>query len=69
MARGFLPKKTWSAHWLTHPDFADAAADCLKQEAHGINNYMDKLRMSAIHFVRRYFKPDVCRTIAKKSYQ
>ncbi|AMO99526.1 acetyltransferase domain protein [Collimonas arenae] len=43
MARGFLPQKTWSAHWLAHPGFADAVADFLKQEAHGINNYMDEL--------------------------
>ncbi len=43
MALGFLPKKTWSGHWLAHPDFSDAVDDCLKQEAHDINNYTDKL--------------------------
>ncbi|WP_395826140.1 GNAT family N-acetyltransferase [Collimonas sp.] len=43
MARGFLPQKTWSAHWLAHPGFADAAADFLAREAEGINHYMDEL--------------------------
>jgi predicted N-acyltransferase len=43
MARGFLPQKTWSAHRLTHPAFADAVEEFLKQEAGGIDAYMDKL--------------------------
>lgn len=43
MARGFLPQKTWSAHWLAHPGFADAIEDFLKRESSGIENYMDEL--------------------------
>lgn len=43
MARGFLPQKTWSAHWLAHPGFADAVANFLEQEADGIDSYMDEL--------------------------
>jgi predicted N-acyltransferase len=43
MARGFLPQKTWSAHWLAHPDFADAVEHFLEQEAGGIDAYMDEL--------------------------
>jgi predicted N-acyltransferase len=43
MARGFLPQKTWSAHRLTHPAFADAVEEFLKQEAGGIDAYMDEL--------------------------
>jgi predicted N-acyltransferase len=43
MARGFLPQKTWSAHWLAHPAFADAVADFLEREADGIDSYMDEL--------------------------
>lgn len=43
MARGFLPQKTWSAHWLAHPDFADAIEHFLLQESGGISNYIDEL--------------------------
>ena len=43
MARGFLPQKTWSAHWLAHPAFADAVEQFLQQEAGGIDSYMDEL--------------------------
>ncbi len=43
MARGFLPQKTWSAHWLAHPGFADAIVHFLQREEGGINAYMDEL--------------------------
>ena len=43
MARGFLPTRTWSAHWLGHPAFADAVENFLKREAGGIDDYMDEL--------------------------
>ena len=43
MARGFLPQKTWSAHWLAHPAFADAVEQFLHQESDGIDAYMDEL--------------------------
>jgi predicted N-acyltransferase len=43
MARGFLPQKTWSAHWLAHPAFADAIEHFLRQETGGINAYLDEL--------------------------
>ena len=43
MARGFLPQKTWSAHWLSHPGFADAVERFLVQEGKGIAAYMDEL--------------------------
>lgn len=43
MARGFLPQKTWSAHWLAHPDFANAVANFLERENDGIEAYMDEL--------------------------
>jgi uncharacterized protein len=51
MARGFLPQKTWSAHWLAHPDFADAIERFLNQEAGGIDAYIDELNE------RNPFKP------------
>ena len=43
MARGFLPQKTWSAHWLAHPSFADAIERFLERENGGIEAYMDEL--------------------------
>ncbi|BDT58507.1 hypothetical protein MasN3_20010 [Massilia varians] len=43
MARGFLPIRTWSAHWLAHPSFADAVERFLERERGGIDDYMDEL--------------------------
>ncbi|MDY7579463.1 GNAT family N-acetyltransferase [Herbaspirillum sp. RTI4] len=43
MARGFLPQKTWSAHWLAQPSFANAVQDFLEREAGGIEHYIDEL--------------------------
>lgn len=43
MARGFLPQKTWSAHWLAHAAFADAVEHFLQQESSGIAAYIDEL--------------------------
>lgn len=43
MARGFLPQKTWSAHWLAHPAFADAIERFLERENHGVEAYLDEL--------------------------
>jgi uncharacterized protein len=44
MARGLLPVRTHSAHWLSHPGFADAVARYLAQEGAGIEAYVDELR-------------------------
>ncbi len=46
MARGFLPQKTWSAHWLAQPAFADAIERFLEQEHGGIDSYIDELHES-----------------------
>jgi len=43
MARGFLPQQTWSAHWLSHPDFSDAVERFLAREGEGISAYVDEL--------------------------
>ena len=43
MARGFLPIRTRSAHWLAHPAFADAVQRFLERESAGIDQYMDEL--------------------------
>ncbi|MBC3812768.1 GNAT family N-acetyltransferase [Undibacterium aquatile] len=43
MARGFLPQKTASAHFLTHPEFSNAVANFLQRETNGIELYLDDL--------------------------
>lgn len=43
MARGFLPTRTWSAHWLAHEAFADAIERFLERESGGIDDYIDEL--------------------------
>ena len=43
MARGFLPVKTRSLHWLAHPAFADAIEHFLAREAIGVGHYVDEL--------------------------
>ncbi|MBX3618402.1 MAG: N-acetyltransferase [Rhizobacter sp.] len=43
MARGLLPVQTWSAHWLAHPQFAQAVADFLAREGAGVESYLDEL--------------------------
>lgn len=43
LARGFLPERTYSAHWLAHPDFADAIEDFLSRESHQMAHYIDEL--------------------------
>ncbi len=43
MARGLLPVQTWSAHWLAHPQFAQAVADFLAREGEGVESYLDEL--------------------------
>ena len=51
MARALLPVKTTSAHWLSHPSFADAVERFLEREGQGIANYMEDLER------RTPFKP------------
>jgi uncharacterized protein len=43
MARGLLPVRTFSAHWLADKRFASAVADFLEREGAGIGAYMDEL--------------------------
>ncbi|MCY7316981.1 MAG: GNAT family N-acetyltransferase [Rubrivivax sp.] len=44
MARGLLPIKTASAHWLRDARFASAVSDFLAAEGQGIAQYVDELR-------------------------
>ena len=43
MARGFLPVKTQSLHWLAHPAFEHAVEHFLARETIGIAHYIDEL--------------------------
>ncbi|MGV3743395.1 MAG: GNAT family N-acetyltransferase [Burkholderiaceae bacterium] len=43
MARGFLPRKTWSAHWLRDATFAHAVNRYVEQESGSIAHYVDEL--------------------------
>jgi len=43
MARGLLPVKTVSAHWLADPRFASAVGDFLQREGAGVGAYVDEL--------------------------
>lgn len=43
MARGFLPVRTQSLHWLAHPAFFDAVAQFLRRERGGVEEYLDEL--------------------------
>jgi uncharacterized protein len=44
MARGLLPVRTWSAHWLRDERFASAVNDFLASEGAGVESYIDELR-------------------------
>jgi predicted N-acyltransferase len=46
LARGFLPVRTWSAHWLAHPEFAAAIGSYLERETRDIDRYIQALEDS-----------------------
>ncbi len=43
LARGLLPVRTVSAHWLAHPEFAQAVERHLVRESAGVATYLDEL--------------------------
>ncbi len=43
IARGFLPTRTWSGHWIAHPRFREAIGQFLSQELRHIDSYRDEL--------------------------
>ena len=47
LARGFLPVKCHSAHWLKHPQFARAVEDFLHRESGGMERHMNELEQSS----------------------
>ena len=44
MARGLLPVRTWSAHWLRDERFATAVGEFLAAEGEGVEAWVDGLR-------------------------
>ena len=44
LARGFLPSKTHSMHWIADPQFADAIGDFLTRETADIGQVLDELQ-------------------------
>ena len=44
IARGFLPTRTWSVHWIAEPAFRDAIADHLQREARLVEQYFAQLQ-------------------------
>lgn len=43
LARGFVPRKTYSAHYIRHPGFQPAIAEFIEQEKLGIDAYFSEL--------------------------
>lgn len=43
VARGLLPVETRSAHWLAHPQFAEAVSEFLVRETRGMAHHIDEL--------------------------
>lgn len=44
ISRGFVPTETWSAHWLSHPQFGTAVESYLDRERDYIDRYIDVVR-------------------------
>ncbi len=44
LSRGFLPKPTWSAHWLADADFEQAVVRFLKAETEAMEEYVEELQ-------------------------
>ncbi len=43
ISRGFVPQETWSAHWLSHPEFNAAVDEYLSSERKHVERYMNVL--------------------------
>lgn len=43
IARGFMPTKTWSAHWIAHPQFSESIKNFLNHETSGMLDYIEEL--------------------------
>jgi hypothetical protein len=47
LARGFLPVRTHSLHWIADPDFAEAIGEFLRREQSDIGQVLDELHESS----------------------
>jgi predicted N-acyltransferase len=47
IARGFLPVKTWSSHWVAHEGFRNIIGDHLQKEALMMQRYGEELMLSS----------------------
>ena len=65
MARGFLPTRTVSAHWLAHPAFADAVERFLQRETAGVDGYLDELNDRHPYRTRKEAAEDADATAAE----
>ncbi|MDH5660721.1 MAG: GNAT family N-acetyltransferase [Gammaproteobacteria bacterium] len=45
IARGFMPTKTWSAHWIADPQFRQSINNFLNHETKGMLDYIDELNV------------------------
>ncbi len=43
ISRGFVPVETWSAHWLSHPQFAAAVDNFLGRERSYVDRYIETI--------------------------
>jgi hypothetical protein len=43
VARGFLPTRTWSAHWLGEPGFREPVGHFLAHEIEAVEEYIDEM--------------------------
>lgn len=43
VSRGFLPTRTWSAHWVAHPEFEQAIRAFVSREQQGMEHYIEEL--------------------------
>jgi predicted N-acyltransferase len=43
ISRGFLPVPTWSAHWISQPEFAGAIEQFVERERTGMEHYINSL--------------------------
>lgn len=44
ISRGFVPVETWSAHWLSHPQFAAAVDHFLGRERQYVDHYIEAVQ-------------------------
>ncbi|MGI9284494.1 MAG: GNAT family N-acetyltransferase [Pseudomonadales bacterium] len=60
--RGFIPVKTWSNHWISHPDFNEAIVRFLDDETRGMESYRGEC-CSLLPFNSQYCKTSAVRSL------